>query len=131
VQFSGDEGADECAAIDLPVIKAVRMRNVKTTLRYRAYPVAALLLDRYNPVLHGGTGQRFDWRWARAATRLHLPILLAGGLNPDNVADAVRIARPFGVDTASGVEIRPGVKDSQKIVRFVKRARAAFSHGSS
>jgi len=129
VQFSGDETPRDCRTAGLPVIKAVRMKNVKTPSRYRAYPVAALLLDRYNPVLRGGTGHSFDWRWARAASRLRIPVLLAGGLNPANVASAVRTARPFGVDAASGVEQSPGVKDIRKVALFVKRARRAFSPG--
>ncbi len=131
VQLHGEEGVDACEAVGLPVIKGVRMRNVKTLDRFKSYPVAALLLDRYNPIFHGGTGQRFNWGWARAASRLLLPILLAGGLNPENVADAIRIARPFGVDVSSGVEIRPGVKDARKMARFIKRARAAFALGSA
>ena len=129
VQLHGDETALQCAATDLPVLKAIRMRNVKTPNRYASYPVAGLLLDRYNPKFHGGTGLSFDWSWARAAGRLRMPILLAGGLRPDNVAKAIRAARPFGVDTASGVEVRPGIKDRRLISLFVHRAKAAFLQG--
>jgi phosphoribosylanthranilate isomerase len=126
VQLHGDETAATAAAVGLPVLKAVRMKNVKTPGRFGGYPVAALLLDRYNPLLRGGTGESFDWKWARAADRLRLPILLAGGLHPGNVARAVRIARPFGVDTASGVESRPGLKDPRLVSLFVKRALSAL-----
>jgi len=126
VQLHGEEDARYCASVGLPVLKSVGMRNVKTPFRFKTYPIAALLLDRYNQKLRGGTGQSFPWKWARTAEKLRLPILLAGGLHPGNVADAIRTARPFGVDTSSGVEMSPGIKDAMKIRLFVKNARAAF-----
>jgi phosphoribosylanthranilate isomerase len=126
VQLHGDEDEHYCALVGLPVLKSVGMRNVKTPFRFQAYPIAALLLDRYNQKIRGGTGQSFPWEWARSAEKLHLPILLAGGLHPGNVAEAIRTARPFGVDTSSGVEMSPGIKDVVKIKLFVKNARAAF-----
>jgi phosphoribosylanthranilate isomerase len=126
VQLHGDEDERYCAAVGLPVLKSVGMRNVKTPFCFQAYPIAALLLDRYNQKIRGGTGQSFSWKWALAAEKLHLPILLAGGLHPGNVAEAIRTARPFGVDTSSGVEMSPGIKNAVQINLFVKKARAAF-----
>ncbi len=93
---------------------------------------AAILLDAHDPTQHGGTGRPFPWDWvasARDAGRLAgwPPIILAGGLRPDNVADAVRVVRPFAVDVSSGVEIEgtPGRKDSAKMREFVANAKAA------
>jgi phosphoribosylanthranilate isomerase len=126
VQLHGEEDERYCASVGLPVLKSVGMQNVKTPFRFKAYPIAGLLLDRYNQKLRGGTGQSFPWQWARAAEQLRLPILLAGGLHPGNVAEAIRTARPFGVDTSSGVEMSPGIKDAAKIRLFVKNAQAAF-----
>lgn len=126
VQLHGEEDAQACAAVGLPVIRSVGMRNRATPRRFKSYPIAALLLDRYNPLLRGGTGQSFPWAWARETESLRMPVLLAGGLNPENVAEAVKAARPFGVDTSSGVETAPGVKDAEKIRRFVKNAREAL-----
>ncbi|MBW2307344.1 MAG: phosphoribosylanthranilate isomerase [Deltaproteobacteria bacterium] len=82
----------------------------------------ALLLDTYVEGLHGGTGQSFDWLAARAITT-DIPIILAGGLTPENVAEAVQVAGPYGVDVASGVESHPGVKDAEKVSRFITMAK--------
>lgn len=91
---------------------------------------AAVLLDTHDPTRLGGTGRRFDWRWvAEASRRGELaewpPIMLAGGLTPDNVAQAVAEARPYAVDVSSGVESEPGRKDAAKVRRFIEAARAA------
>lgn len=98
--------------------------------RCAARPPVALVLDAYDPERLGGTGKAFRWDWleaARQAGRLAgwPPIILAGGLNPENVVDAVRAVRPYGVDVSSGVEVpgRPGVKDSEKMRLFVRRAK--------
>jgi phosphoribosylanthranilate isomerase len=95
-------------------------------------PPAALLLDTASPTHLGGTGQSFNWHWiaeARAAGELDglPPIILAGGLNPDNVADAIRIARPYAVDVSSGVEFpgQPGIKDPFKMRDFIQAVHAA------
>jgi phosphoribosylanthranilate isomerase len=84
----------------------------------------ALLLDAYAPGQHGGTGQTAPWPLL-AGFRPEVPILLAGGLTPDNVAEAIRVVRPYGVDVASGVELSPGQKDPDKMRRFIANARAA------
>lgn len=126
VQLHGSEDPSYAQALPVPVVKAIRVKDSLDPSAFRGYDVAAFLLDRYNPRLHGGTGETFPWRVARRASFLNAPILLAGGLNPENVARAVRTARPFGVDTASGVEVSPGIKDSRKMAAFVRSARAAL-----
>lgn len=82
----------------------------------------AILLDTLVEGMHGGTGRTFHWS-AVGRIKTHLPIILAGGLTPENVAEAIRVARPYGVDVASGVESRPGVKDFQKMRRFIQIAK--------
>jgi phosphoribosylanthranilate isomerase len=95
---------------------------------------AAVVLDAYDPGRDGGTGSRFRWEWvsaARQAGRLEgwPPIILAGGLRPENVTEAIRVARPYAVDVSSGVEIEgpPGRKDPSRMRAFVRAARAAFA----
>ncbi len=84
-----------------------------------------LLLDAYHPTLHGGTGRITDWHMAAQLTAKVPGLMLAGGLTPDNVADAVRHVRPFAVDVSGGVECAPGKKDHDKVRRFVRSAKAA------
>jgi len=89
------------------------------------YDVDALLLDTYTAEHRGGTGQTFDWTLARQAkTVLRPPIILSGGLTPENVGAAIRATAPFAVDVASGVESAPGRKDLEKLRRFIKACRA-------
>jgi phosphoribosylanthranilate isomerase len=123
IQLHGDEHDAMIEALALPVIKALRAAPGApdpTT----AYPNAALLLDTYAAGKMGGTGKTFDWRLAVDVAKIR-PIILAGGLNPENVADAVRMVRPFAVDVSSGVEIEPGRKDHAKVQRFIREAKAA------
>lgn len=87
---------------------------------------AAVLVDAHAPGLYGGTGRVAPWD-ILADFKPDVPLILAGGLNPDNVADAVRIVQPYGVDVASGVESRPGIKDPDKVRRFIDNARTAFA----
>jgi phosphoribosylanthranilate isomerase len=97
------------------VIKAVQVKRgfrAASLARYRA--ADAILLDGFARGLHGGTGRTVDWKWARGAAR-YGRIVLAGGLTPKNVAEAIRVARPYAVDVASGVEARPGRKDPAKL----------------
>jgi phosphoribosylanthranilate isomerase len=126
VQLHGGEDAAYAKRMPVPVIKVVRVKNTVGEAPFRGYSVAAFLLDRYNRRLRGGTGEPFPWRLARRAAHLPAPFLLAGGLHPGNVARAVREARPFGVDVASGVETSPGVKDARRMAEFVRRAKAAL-----
>lgn len=106
----------------LQVLKAVRVRDGRSLAGMERYQPTAYLLDAYHPDRHGGTGRTFNWSLAVEA-KVHGPILLAGGLTPDNVAEAVRAVHPWGVDAASGVETSPGHKDHDKVLRFVAAAK--------
>ena len=125
VQLHGDEPPDLARHLaGFSVIKAFRIESAADVAALRGYPAAAYLLDSRVEGRRGGTGVAFDWRLAASATR-HGPIILAGGLTPENVAEAVRTVRPYGVDTSSGVEREPGRKDPAKVRAFVAAARAA------
>lgn len=119
LQFHGDEPPDVCGRFGRRWIKAIRMRpGLDLVALARTYKGAAgLLLDAYDPVLPGGTGRTFDW--GRIPPRLELPMVLAGGLGPDNVAEAIRRVRPFAVDVSGGVESAKGIKDPVKISAFL------------
>jgi phosphoribosylanthranilate isomerase len=106
------------------VIKAFRVRNGGTLNEMQRYQATAYLLDAYVPGQPGGTGHRFDWSLALRA-KAHGPIILAGGLTPDNVTQAVRAVRPWAVDISSGVEATPGRKDASKVRRFVAAAKGS------
>ena len=109
----------------LGVIKAFRVRDEGSLEAVKSYRATAYLLDTYVPGQPGGTGHRFDWTLAERVKE-HGPVILAGGLTPDNVTQAVRAAQPWGVDVSSGVEAAPGRKDPEKVRRFVaavKRGR--------
>ncbi len=126
IQLHGDEPAKLCARWPGRVIKACRLQTTKNVDCLADYAgVRMLLLDAAVGGAYGGTGVRADWQLARTAKRHGVPVLLAGGLTPENVADAVRVVAPFGVDTASGVESAPGRKDASKMQAFVAAARAA------
>ena len=88
-----------------------------------AYRTTAWLLDAWSPAIPGGTGERFDWNLAVQANSAGRPIVLAGGLTPSNVADAIHRVRPMGVDVSSGVETTPGKKDPVKVRAFVSAAK--------
>jgi phosphoribosylanthranilate isomerase len=124
VQLHGSEGEDFARRIPLKVIKAIPATDAAGLRRMVGYPAHAFLLDSHRAGEAGGTGRTFPWDLAREARR-HGRIVLAGGLTPENVAEAVRRARPFAVDVASGVERRPGVKDPQKVRDFVAAVRRA------
>ena len=120
LQFHGEEPPDYCAAFGRPWIKAIRMRPETDlrVLRARYGAAAGLLLDAYDPGKVGGTGQCFDWDLVPSDLAPH--IVLAGGLDPDNVAAAIRRVRPYGVDVSGGVEAAKGLKDRQKMAEFMK-----------
>jgi phosphoribosylanthranilate isomerase len=119
VQLHGDESAGYCARIDRPVIRAFAVGvQVDEEGLARVPPSALLLLDVMNPERRGGTGEPVDWRTAAAIARQR-PTILAGGLRPDNVADAMIRVRPFGVDVSSGVESAHGIKDPRKLEAFL------------
>ncbi len=128
-QLSGDESPADLAELEGRGYKALHPRNLEAArqeARRFAHPHLhpALLLDAWKPGEYGGTGQTGNWELACAIAREY-PILLAGGLNPENVAQAIARVRPWGVDVASGVESAPGMKDAQKIQAFLQAVRAA------
>lgn len=123
LQFHGEEPPGLCAGFGRRWIKAIRMRpGLDLAAQARTYRGAAgLLLDAFDPVLVGGTGRTFDW--GRVPGDLDLPIVLAGGLRPDNVAEAIRRVQPFAVDVSGGVESAKGIKDAAKILAFMQGVR--------
>jgi phosphoribosylanthranilate isomerase len=122
LQFHGRESEAFCANFGLPFLKTIPMSGVEPVAFAAAYPGASgFLLDSHAPGQPGGSGQSFDW--ARVPRQLGAPLILAGGLNPHNVADAVRHVRPYAVDVSSGVESSPGIKDAGLITAFVKGVR--------
>ncbi|WP_343222593.1 phosphoribosylanthranilate isomerase [Marinobacterium ramblicola] len=123
LQFHGKESPEFCQGFARPWIKALRMKPdldlLEQSQRYHAG--RGLLLDAYRPGVPGGTGESFDWD--RIPAELASEVILAGGLNPDNVAQAVRRVRPFAVDVSGGVEEAPGIKSCQKIQAFIAQVR--------
>ena len=126
LQLHGSESVDYCSRFDRRVIKAVRMQSRDELKNLSKYvdAVDGLLLDTYVPDKLGGTGIPFDWKLAAEAKR-YGRIILAGGLNPENVAAAISVVKPYAVDASSGLERSPGVKDHKKMARFIKEANEA------
>jgi len=122
VQLHGDESPEDCQDVRRRVIKAFRVQNIVSIDPLKKYQVSGYLLDAWCPDCYGGTGKTFNWEVA-AAARQYGRIILAGGLSPDNVAEAVKVVQPYGVDVSSGVESAPGKKDVEKVKAFIKRAK--------
>ena len=125
LQFHGQECPDYCAGHRRPWVRAVRVKPETDLLAVQSEFAAArgLLLDAYRPGVPGGTGETFDWD--RIPAELAPRIVLAGGLSPENVGDAVRRVRPYAVDVSGGVEAAKGIKDRQKIKAFIEEVRSA------
>ena len=123
IQLHGEETLGYCKTIRRRVIKAFRVKDISTLDVMVQYQVSGYLLDAWSPAARGGTGQTFNWEIAAEATKRGLRIALAGGLTPDNVAEAVTTVKPYAVDVSSGVESSPGHKDSDKIIKFIIHAR--------
>ncbi len=122
IQFHGNESAEFCASFKRPYIKAVRMKEGLDLYAVQEEFASArgLLLDTYKKGVPGGTGETFNWD--QVPHDLDLPIILAGGLVPDNISQAVRQIRPYAVDVSGGVEVSKGKKDRKKIVQFINNA---------
>lgn len=127
IQFHGEESPEFCARFaPVPVIKAFRIRGEESLEELQGYErVQAWLLDAWVKGARGGTGERFNWALASRARAHGLPILLAGGLTPENAAQAARDVQPFALDVSSGVEKAPGLKDAAKIRAFVAAVSSA------
>ena len=125
LQFHGDEPPEFCTQFGLMSMKAFRIRDEKSLEELPKFQTDAYLLDAYSPEARGGTGEKFNWDLAVEAQKFGKPIFLAGGLTPENVADAVRKVKPFGVDVSSGVESSPGKKDHAKVWAFIQAVRNA------
>ena len=125
VQLHGDEAPELSRALlekGYKVIRAFRVQDARSLAKIKKHPASVYLLDTFVNGQAGGTGKTFDWSLA-AGLSGDTPIMLAGGLRPDNVSKAIRVARPWGVDVSSGVERQPGIKDHEKIKNFIKALR--------
>lgn len=120
LQFHGDESPEFCNQFSQPYIKAIRVKPDTDLLQYaeRYRTAKGLLLDTYAANMPGGTGHVFDWQLI--PQQLPLPLILSGGLNPDNVTDAIKQTKPWAVDVSSGVEASKGIKDKKKIIAFMQ-----------
>lgn len=129
VQLHGDEGPEECAELGPLAIKAVRVKNALSLRGLARYRVGAFLLDSHVPGARGGTGEAFAWELAAGAAPGGRPVILSGGLTPENVARAIETASPYAVDVSSGVEREPGRKDRPLVEEFIRRAKGAPGGG--
>jgi phosphoribosylanthranilate isomerase len=125
-QLHGDESPEFCETLGRPVLRALRLRDRGSLLALAEYKgrmgVRGFVVDAFSTEAYGGTGQIVDWSLAREVAKA-VPILLAGGLTPNNVQEAIRQVQPYGVDVSSGVEDHPGKKDPQKIRAFTQAVR--------
>ena len=122
VQLHGDEAPEYCRLMRRRVVKAFRIKDIDSLEPIKRYSVAGFLLDAWSPKAYGGTGMTFNWDIAKVAEQ-YGPIILAGGLTPENVAQAVETVSPFAVDVSSGVESAPGRKDPEKVLAFIRHAQ--------
>lgn len=125
IQFHGDETPGFCEQFNRPFLKALRVRpELDLAAACEDYAAArGILLDAWQEGVPGGTGKSFDWQLARK--KLSLPVVLAGGLTPENVGAAIALLQPSAVDVSGGVERAPGVKDATKLAEFIAAVRAA------
>jgi phosphoribosylanthranilate isomerase len=128
LQFHGNESAEYCEVFQRPYMKAIRLKPGIDVLQEisRYTSAVAILLDTYKKGLPGGTGETFDWKQVPTQIERKLPLVLAGGLRPDNIQQAVDSTMPYGVDVSGGVEFSPGKKDPRKITQFINNVHRAF-----
>ena len=124
IQYHGDESPETVRLAPRRAIRALRVRESETLDDIEHYPACGLLLDAWIPGAFGGTGVLCNWEIAADIAQKR-PVILAGGLTPENVAEAIKTVRPYGVDVSSGVEERPGHKDRTKVAAFIKAAQIA------
>jgi phosphoribosylanthranilate isomerase len=126
LQFHGNESPETCMAFHRPFLKAVALRHSDDLIKSQArFAMAQGLLVDTPSQLHGGSGVAFDWSLIAPPDQRHLPLILAGGLSPGNVAAAVAQVRPYGVDVSSGVESARGLKDHALVQHFIHAVRVA------
>lgn len=135
IQLHGDERPADCRIYSshrIPFLKAIGVEGAATLADATDYRAAGLLLDAHAPGVYGGTGETIDWELAAGFVRDHpeLPLLLAGGITPDNAAAALQAVRPAALDVASGSESAPGIKDPEKVAALLRHVRAAGPRGS-
>ena len=132
LQLHGEEGPSFCAEASrrtgCPVIKAARVRSRAAIQALARFHTDYHLLDGYTPGIPGGTGETFSWELARSH-RGRVPVILSGGLRPENVAEAIEVVRPFAVDVASGIELAPGRKDHEKLAAFARAVASTVAVG--
>ena len=125
-QLHGDETPAYCESLERPVLRSIRLRDRSSLLALAEYRgragVRGFILDAFSESMYGGTGETTDWTLAAEAAKA-APIVLAGGLNPNNVQEAIQKVKPYGVDVSSGVESSPGKKDPAKVQAFVHAAK--------
>ena len=124
-QLHGHEPPDVINDINVPSIKAIRIKSEESLAEIEMYKPDAFLFDTYKEDAYGGTGETFNWDLLKKIN-VNVPVILSGGLEPGNIGDAIREVRPFAVDVASGVEAFPGKKSLQKIETFMSECRNAF-----
>lgn len=122
IQLSGEESEDLATYFGPDAIKTIHV-SIEQPLNPKSYPYNTILLDTAHPREKGGTGKTFDWKLAIELARSR-PIILAGGLGPENVTKAIKMVRPYAVDVSSGVEQEPGRKDDVKVRTFIKKAKS-------
>ncbi len=124
VQLHGSESPDYCSRLGLNVLKALRVKDRQSIESLATYAgcVKGFVLDTYVRGQQGGTGKTFDWSLAQEANQFG-PVIVAGGLTPEDVGKAIEVVKPYGVDVSSGVESAPGIKDHDKMRRFVEKVK--------
>lgn len=125
LQFHGQESPSYCEGFKQKIVKALRIENKDILKKAAQYQdkVDAYLLDTYSPSKYGGTGKTFDWSIAKEIKKFGLPIILSGGLSPENIKEAISEVEPYGIDVSSGVEEEPGKKNLKKLINFVRIVR--------
>ncbi len=124
VQLHGDESPEFCSRFSYPVIKALRIKDSNDLQRVDSFCTQAILFDTFSKKDYGGTGKSFNWKVLKKL-KTDKKIILSGGLNPDNVKQAIKTVKPYAVDVSSGVEKSPGMKDHKKIKSFIEAVKNA------